>query len=197
VTQPPGPYLALKPPPVHRRPWLRILLAFGLIVAFAATVTLGIWFVTRTWPVTDPQPGASARPTVTAFGTLDLYDATVDWDGNMPCQGSGRYADVQAGAEVVISSPTGEVLATGRLNGGVGVGGGCGFSWAVVRYRSGTADIRFRWLAALSARSTSRTCGKRCTSISAYDQYSLTSWYRCGLCARQSVTGCTRSRRTA
>jgi hypothetical protein len=77
---------------------------------------------------------ASASPTsLSVKGTLTLTDSAFSLsDVGAVCNGSGGYDDITTGAQVVVTSETGTVLATGALGAGaVLTPGSCTFDLAV------------------------------------------------------------------
>ncbi len=100
----------------RRRAWL--LIALAVLVVVLAAGGLGFWLHSR--------PGApmTVRGEVVLHGTegvdfsVPLYSAS-----NFGCIGVGDYSDLTAGAPVIVTSPSGQTLATGKIQDGVYVDG--------------------------------------------------------------------------
>jgi hypothetical protein len=105
-------------PPPPRRPWWLIPGIIGAsIAAVAVLVAAGLLFLnSRTIDV-------AGDITVTDAGGILPYAGT--------CKTSGGFADIAAGAQVVIKDSTGKVVATTTLAGGTGptAGGTCTFGF--------------------------------------------------------------------
>jgi len=79
----------------------------------------------------DRAPGATVAPTATdshtLSGTFTLTDGAgsyrAGWTEGDPCSGSGGYADIRAGTQVVVTDGTGNVLAKSELGSGSGLKG--------------------------------------------------------------------------
>lgn len=56
----------------------------------------------------------------TIHGTLTLSDSDNFWSDGSPCSGQGGYDDISSGAQVVVKNEAGEIVATSRLEAGVG-----------------------------------------------------------------------------
>jgi hypothetical protein len=112
---------------------------------FGGVVFLVLAVVAAGFAAWEPPADRLASPgNVTAFGTLALTDPDGGFHendvagGSGSCAGSGAFSDIRVGAELTIRAG-GEVLGTGRLNGGViyGPPDTCNFSWAIVNVPSG------------------------------------------------------------
>jgi len=68
----------------------------------------------------------------TLSGSLLLVDSGYGaLAAGRPCSGEGGYADLDGGAQVVLTDDRGETLSTGRLSAGEYDGLGCVFSFAL------------------------------------------------------------------
>ena len=98
------------------------LLLVGAIVALIA-VGVGIFVATS----------SSSSSKVGIGGTMTLNDDSQSWLIGEPCGGgTGGYSDIREGASVTVRNEKGEILATGGLQEGFGVGEhACLFGFAV------------------------------------------------------------------
>jgi hypothetical protein len=117
-----------------RSGWLLLAawVAGGLVFVLAVAGAVAVGLRSRAPVLTAQSPG----PVATAFGTLFLRDPEAGYvatasDGTHGCVGQGQFADLKPGAPIEIRAGA-TVVATGKLNGGVGYDRICHFSWAAV-----------------------------------------------------------------
>jgi hypothetical protein len=115
----------------------------GTAVRLASAAVVVVAVLVAGWLVIRPgsrAQQASTGPTITAFGTLALFDPVAGFDRIHDgvvrvCEGSGANADVRPGAEITVKA--GSIVRTGRVVGGLAYGDTCRFTWAVTKVPSG------------------------------------------------------------
>jgi hypothetical protein len=94
-----------------RRP--RWLLFVVIPLAILAVAALAVGALRRV------QGDPPDRPALSVVGTLTLYDG-LKFTAGVPCAGSGGYADLGPGTQVVVYGPQDETLGVGSLEEGYG-----------------------------------------------------------------------------
>lgn len=79
--------------------------------------------------------------TIAATGALQLPLSKTT--GTDPCKGTGGYADIRPGAQVVFYDNAGAILATGQLDNGTLTGDQCTLPWTVVGIPAGKGPYQY------------------------------------------------------
>ena len=116
-----GPY----PPAPKRLPPRKVPWPWALAVALVA-LALGVVGTLAVQKLTGHHAGAAQ--TFTVAGRLHLTDGDTLLNG---CRGTGGYADIEAGAQVVVYDNAGKSLAAGELGPGAEDATGCLYPFTV------------------------------------------------------------------
>lgn len=104
-------------PPPSRRRVVPILVALAVAAIVTGLIVAYAWAGNRA-NEPDTQVG-DAVPTITIMGNLHLNDLAPGWTVGAACHAlSPGYADVAAGAQVIVTDPAGKVVGTGTLGAG-------------------------------------------------------------------------------
>lgn len=105
------------PPPSRRR--AAPLLVAIVLAAIVAGIAVAAYAFTRDRTNQPAGELGDAVPTITIMGNLHLDDLAPGWTVGAACHAlSPGYADVAAGAQVIVTDPTGTVVGTGTLGAG-------------------------------------------------------------------------------
>lgn len=140
------------PPPAPKRPGWVVPMISALLAMVVVLGATAIWFAMRSRPValsaTAPsRPATTAPPATTraatdlVFGLFALFDDKAGWKEGGTCKGTGGFSDIQDGAQVKVTGPTGEVLGLGELKLGaphaLGARVACVYGFSVAKVPTG------------------------------------------------------------
>ena len=94
----------------------------GRSAVFAVALALAVALAVALAGCTPDGPDTGTKTFIVA-GTVRLTGQS-GFTVGQPCTGTGDYADLHDGAEVVVSGPDGERLGVGQLNAGTGTAEG-------------------------------------------------------------------------
>lgn len=122
--------------PVQPRPSRTPLIAVLAAVSVAVLLAAGIGVFTLVSGKT-PVEAAKAAAGPTSYRITGSMTLTSGYTGYSPCAGKGGYADIRAGAQVVITDSAGATIAIGSLDAGSVDGRGCVLPFSVPNVPAG------------------------------------------------------------
>ncbi len=144
MTHPPYQMPEALPVAKPKRPGWVVPVVAVLVVLVAGLGAAAAWLLARPQPAIVPVSAPAPVPATSGVsfgdasknltGTFTLYDDGQRWKDNAPCTGKGGFADIQTGAQVKVSDPTGKLLALGELKGpsyAHNFGGRVGCLWVI------------------------------------------------------------------
>ncbi|HET8640561.1 MAG TPA: hypothetical protein VFM37_01420 [Pseudonocardiaceae bacterium] len=106
------------PPRRRRVPWVLGAVAVLLVAGLVAAATLVLGGRGDAEPVAEPTSPTPDRVVFSVNGTFVLIDRDAFWQVGESCRGDSGFSDIQPGAQIVVTDPSGRTVGIGMITGG-------------------------------------------------------------------------------